>query len=276
MGRLDFILSKMKRTAPRMKVLVLCDGLGCFSKMSKQMGHDVRALDILPLDHIDLPMDLMNFQPEMLPGWVPDFIEVSVPCETFSGITHMKGGGNLYYESLYSYSKKGRKLHVIGIKPRVNFTIDKRLLKRDRAKIKAKQEQHLALVKKGIEIIKYYQSLNPGLVWVIENPATGYIRYAINPYISDCFENKTTYCMYGSEFRKETSFFSNKQFDLKYCPKHKDGVTDLCGGHTDGFVQRYDNKAQAKGVVKKSTYLERSSIPAKLCMEILNLSLIHI
>lgn len=268
MGRLDFILSIMKRTKPKLKVLVLCDGAGCFSKMSKSMGHDVRTLDILPLEHIDYQMDIMDFEPKVLNGWVPDVIEISVPCETFSGITHMKGGGNLYYQAIYEYSKKGRKLRVTGITARTDFTIDKRLIKKDQKKIRAKQLQHLAYVTKSIELIKQFKAINPNVVFLIENPATGYIRYIIQPLL-DCIENKTTYCMYGSKFRKETSIFSNVELSLKYCPKHKDGVVDLCGGHTDGFVQRYDNKRQAKGVVQKSSYLERSSIPDKLCLDIL-------
>jgi hypothetical protein len=263
MGRLDYILSTMKRTAPKLKVLVLFDGSGCVSKMARQMGYDVRTLDILPLEHIDLPMDIMQFIPAMLGDWVPDMVWASPPCETYSCITRMKGGGNFYYQSLYDKSGK-----VVGVKPRVNFSIDKRL-KGHREKATLKATQHRGFVNKTVEIIQYYTAVNHGLVWFIENPATGCIRYILDGKIKGMVENKTTYCMYSTEYRKETSIFSNMVLDLKYCPRHKEGVVDLCGGHSDNLTQRYDHKAQSEGVVKKRTYLERSHIPAKLCMDIL-------
>lgn len=264
MGRLDFILSKMKRSPQRLKVLVLFDGSGCVSKMARQMGFDVRTLDILPLEHIDLPMDIMEFVPSMLGDWVPDMIWGSPPCETFSCITRMTGGGNFYYQSIYDKSGK-----VIGVKPRINFSIDKRLKGR-REKSTLKAVQHRGFVNKTVEIIQHYTAINHGLVWFIENPATGCVRYILDGKIKGMVENKTTYCMYGTPYRKETSIFSNVKMNLKYCQKHRKDVVDDCGGHGDGFYRRYDHKKQDEGVVPKTTYLERSHIPAKLCMDILH------
>ena len=264
MGRLDYILSTMKKTAPKLKVLVLFDGSGCVSKMARQMGYDVRTLDILPLEHIDLPMDIMQFIPAMLGDWVPDMIWASPPCETYSCITRMTGGGNFYYQSIYDKTGK-----VAGVKPRINFNIDKRL-KGHKEKATLKAAQHRGFVNKTVEIIQYYTAVNHGLIWFIENPATGCIRYILDGKIKGMVENLTTYCMYGTPYRKETSIFSNMKLTLKYCPRHKEGVVDLCGGHSDSLHQRNDHKAQAKGVVTKTTYLERSHIPAKLCMDILH------
>lgn len=269
MERLGFILSTMKRVPRKTKVLVLFDGSGCISKTLKMMGFDVRTLDILPLEHIDLPIDIMDFVPSMLNGWVPDMIWASPPCETFSIVTARKGGGNLYYQTI---KVKGK---VTNIYPRNDFKSDKRFkklsdeqIKTLKAKVWEKQNQHLGFVQKTVEIIEYYSKVSSNLVWFIENPASGFIRHQLKGLFDYMVENKTTYCMYGSEYRKETSVFSNVKLNLKYCPKHKKGVTDLCGGHKDNLVQRYDDKAQAKGVVTKSTYLERSSIPEKLCMDI--------
>ena len=76
-----------------MKVLVLFDGSGCISKAAKEQGHDVRSLDILPLPHIDYPIDILDFKPSLLGDWIPDMIWGSPPCETFSIKTAMKGGG---------------------------------------------------------------------------------------------------------------------------------------------------------------------------------------
>lgn len=271
MNRLDYILSTMKHVPRKTKVLVLFDGSGCISKTLKQMGFDVRALDILPLNHIDLPMDIMDFVPQLLGDWVPDMVWASPPCETFSIVTARKGGGNLYYQTIKVNGK------VTNIYPRNDFKSDKRFKKLSddqikvlKAKVWEKQNQHLGFVQKTVEIIEYYTKLNPEFIWFIENPASGFIRHQLKGLFDHMVENKTTYCMYGSEYRKETSIFSNIQLYLFYCPKHRKGITDLCGGHKDTLVQRYDNKAQEKGVVKKSTYLERSSIPEKLCMDIFN------
>lgn len=251
------------------KTLVFFDGNGCVSKAAKALGDDVKANDILPLSHIDLPMDIMNFHPNLLGSWIPDRIHFSPPCETLSMVTARKGGGNLYYQTI----KKNNR--VIDIFPRTDFTQDKRfknITPEQIKKIQDKQKQHAAFIDKVIEIIKHYKKLNPKLIWFIENPASGLIRHYLKGKIDGLIENKTTYCMYGAEYRKETSIFSNVKLDLKYCPKHKEGVTDLCGGHKDSLVQRYDDKKQPKGVVTNSTYLDRSSIPHELCIDFLTQS----
>lgn len=259
----------MKHVPRKTKVLVLFDGYGCISKTLKQMGFDVRSLDILPLEHIDLPINILDYTPSMLGNWVPDIIWASPPCETFSIVTARRGGGNLYYQTIKMNGK------VTNIYPREDFSSDKRFQKFSdeqrkeiKSKISSKQVQHLEIIRKTVEIIEYYSKLNPNFIWFIENPASGFIRHQLKNLFNNMFENKTTYCMYGSEYRKETSIFSNLQLNLKYCPKHIDGVTDLCGGHKDNLIQRYDDRSQEKGVVKKSTYLDRSSIPEKLCMDI--------
>ena len=255
------------------KIIVFFDGSGCVSSISRRIGNDTKALDILPLSHIDLPMDIMDFQPKILGNWIPDKIWFSPPCETFSIVTARKGGGNLYYQTIKENNR------VTEIYPREDFVSDKRFQKlttteREELRIRVieKQKQHALFVDKTIEIIKYYLSVNPKLEWFIENPASGFIRYYLQGKLDNMFENKTTYCMYGSEYRKETSIFSNIKMNLKYCPKHKEGVVDLCGGHKDNLVQRYDHKAQLKGVVKKTTYLDRSSVPKILAYQVLTYS----
>lgn len=245
-----------------MRILVLFDGSGCISKAWKALGHDVRSLDMLPLPHIDYVMNILHFKPTLTGGWIPDAIWGSPPCETFSCITNVKGGGNRYYET---FKEDG---HVQRITPRTNFTVDKRLVGYDE-RITAKGVEHRLLVDKTIEIINYYQSINPDLLWCIENPASGLMRYYLMTLKVGIVENRTTYCMYGKPYRKETSVFSNIQLDLKWCHRHKKGVVDDCGGHSDSFAQRYDKKKQPKGVVDKKTYLDRSSIPEALCVDIL-------
>lgn len=244
----------------KLKVLVLFDGCGCVSKEAKALGHDVKALDILPLNHIDLPMNILDFKPELLGEWIPDVIWASPPCETFSIKTAVKGGGNLYWETEKRFG------HVSFIKPRENFDIDKRLKYKDR--ITAKRELHTSLVDKTVDIINHYEKINPNLIWCIENPASGFMRYYLMKQKLGINENLTTYCKYGSPYRKETSIFSNIQLELGWCPKKSKKNPDHCH-HTDSFAIRWDKNKQPEGTIVPKSYLERSNIPNKLCRDIL-------
>lgn len=242
-----------------MRILVLFDGSGCVSKAAKESGHDVRSLDILPLPHIDYPIDILDFKPEMLGDWVPDMIWGSPPCETFSIKTAMKGGGNMYWETIKLFNR------VQGIMPRENFDADKRLKFPER--INTKRELHTSFVRKMVEIINYYQAINKSLVWCLENPATGFMRYYLMTLKNGIIENKTTYCQYGSPYRKETSVFSNIKLNLKWCPKNHKNNPNPCH-HTDSFALRWDHKRQSLDQIIPQSYLERSSIPHDLCLEV--------
>ena len=243
-----------------MNVLVLFDGSGCVSEAAKDMGFNVKTLDILPLPHIDLPIDIMNFMPRMLNGFVPDFIWASPPCETWSIKTAMKGGGNMYWETIKTNNK------VSDIVPRGNFDADKRLKFPER--IKAKQYLHTRLLEKTVQIIDYYDNINPSLVWCIENPASGFMRHYLKNIKDGYVENVTTYCKYGSPYRKETSIFSNLKLALDWCPRKTKSGTNTCH-HTDSFALRWDHKRQPIDQIIPQSYLERSTIPDQLCKSIL-------
>ena len=243
-----------------MRVLVLFDGSGCISKAAKELGHDVRSLDILPLPHIDYPIDILDFKPQLLNGWVPDMIWASPPCETFSINTAMKGGGNMYWETFKIDGK------VYSITPRVNFDVDKRLKYPER--INSKRELHAKLVDKTVKIIKHYERINKHLVWCIENPASGFMKFYLREKYSRIIENVTTYCKYGSPYRKETNIFSNIRLNLKWCGiKRKDGKNSC--HHTDSFALRWDHNKQSIDQIIPKSYLERSSIPHNLALEVI-------
>ncbi len=256
----------MKQIDFKKKLAVFFDGKGCMSNAGKKTKYDTFATDILDDKHIDLAVDIMSFNPEMLGNWIPDVAHFSPPCETFSNITNIKGGGNLYYQTKHFYSKNGKK--VKSIFPRTDFTCQDKLIGKGE-KYSKKQKEHAAFVDKTIEIIKYFQSINPNFVWTIENPASGYMRFYLQGKLDNIIENRTTYCMYGSSYRKETSIFSNIKLDLKFCRKHSKKRVDDCGGHSDNFHQRSDHRKQSKGVVLNLSYLERSTIPELLCLDIL-------
>lgn len=244
----------------KINVLVFFDGGGGVSFTAKELGFNVKTLDILKLDHIDLPIDIMDFNPSMLPGFIPDVIWASPPCETFSILTAMKGGGNMYWETIKT---KGL---VSEITPRANFMTDKRLKFPER--ITEKRIQHSDFVNKTIKIINHYEIINPNLIWFVENPATGFMKHYITKLKYGIVVNKTTYCKYGAMYRKETNIFSNISLDLKWCPrKYKNNNNDC--HHTDSFSLRWDKNKQTDGVVIPKTYLERSTIPKDLCVDIL-------
>jgi site-specific DNA-cytosine methylase len=59
---------------------------------------------------------------------------------------------------------------------------------------------------KTLEIIKYFQKLNPNLLFVIENPK-GMMRN--DKRIKGLNVSTTCYCLYGDTKRKITDFFNN-------------------------------------------------------------------
>ena len=242
-----------------MRILVLFDGNGCVSKALRKMGHDVRTLDILSFEHINYAMDILLFEISMLDGWIPDTIWASPPCETFSIVTGVKGGGNLYWETV---KIKGKVDHIL---PRTNFSTDKRLKFPER--ITTKRELHTRLLIKTIKLINQVLKSNPNLIWCIENPASGFMKHYIPNIQTGVIPNVVTYCKYGSSYRKETNIFSNVKLNLEWCPtKHKRN-NNTCH-HTDSLHRRNDHRKQKDGVVIPKTYLERSAIPTKLCEEI--------
>jgi len=245
----------------KIKVLIFFDGLGCVSRAALKLEFDTRTLDILSLEHIDLPIDILDFDIDMLNGFVPDFIWASPPCETFSMLSAMKGGGNPYWETIREKNK------VVAIAPRTNFSIDRRLKFPER--ITAKRELHTRYLIKTIKIINDYLKINPNLIWCIENPASGLMKYLIPNIQTGVITNLTTYCKYGSSYRKETAIFSNMKFDLHWCGKKYKNGKNTCH-HTDSLHRRFDGRKQKDGVVVNRTYLEKSSIPESLCIEILS------
>lgn len=114
-----------------MKILELFSGTASFSKIAKEMGHEVFTVDNDSQHNPDLCIDILDFTPAHLPREFacPDFIWASPPCTTFS------------VASIRHYWENGKPKN------------DKCLL-------------GISIVKKTIEIIK---ALNPKY-WIIENP----------------------------------------------------------------------------------------------------------
>lgn len=231
-----------------MNILVLFDGAGCVSNTARKLGHNVFSSDILSGDHITYVTDILDFDKSKVPFNI-DFIWASPPCETWS-ICTATGGGNRYWVSVKDKNK------VIDITERVVFDETKRF-QRCPNKAIGKRELHTMLLEKTVELIRYY---NPP-VWVIENPATGYMRHYLKRLIN-FYDNKTTYCQYGLTYRKETSLFSNIILNLKHCKKG-----DPC--HGDHLYPSWE-EGKDRIFKQKMSYLEKSQVPDLLINDVIN------
>lgn len=70
-----------------MRVLDLFAGLGGWSNVARERGHDVRTLDNDPRFGCDYTMDILSVTPATFGDWRPDIILASPPCEAFSVMT---------------------------------------------------------------------------------------------------------------------------------------------------------------------------------------------
>lgn len=114
-----------------MRVLELFSGTGSFSKVAKEMGHEIFTVELEPKFEPSLVKDIMELTAQEIIEKFghPDIIWASPPCTTFS------------VASIYKYWEKG--------KPKNEKTL-----------------HGIAMVKKTIELIK---ELKPTF-WFIENP----------------------------------------------------------------------------------------------------------
>jgi len=220
------------------KILDLFAGTQSVRKALDEMNVDYEyyGIDIYSPEKENIILDLsqddiVNKVVAALPkNWIPDFIWASPVCAKFSMATACRGG-NVYFERTRQ-----------GIKPRKNlkplentqfkiYTI---------GKIQREAQLHTKLVKNMQMIIDYYN-----VDFVIENPRTSFMVHLLNPlYVL----NKVDYCMYGFDYKKPTTIYSNFVLDLKTCNHNKHNKT----------FQNNINK-----------YSERASVPPKLIITIL-------
>jgi site-specific DNA-cytosine methylase len=178
------------------KLLELFKGTGSVGKIAKRYFKTIVSLDFDAKSKASITIDILNWDYKAYSkdnNFIPDFIWASPPCNTFSPL---------------AYPLKERDTE--NAKP---------LSKR--AKIGTK------ILYKTLEIIKYFQSKNPKMLFVIENPH-GMMRK--DAKMKKLYMETTLYCLYGDKRRKSTDFFSNFILDLKeekQCKCDTVGVVDL-------------------------------------------------
>ena len=185
--------------------------------------------------------DIVNKVIVALPNnWQPDFIWASPVCNKFSIATAVKGG-NLYFEKTST-----------GVKPRTNLKPlqDTNFKKYTLDTITKETTLHLKLVS-NMQLILNYYNVN----FVIENPRTSYMVYFLNVlYVP----NKVDYCMYGFDYKKPTTIYSNYNLGLKTCNHIKSHDSKI------GTIAAHKKTFQAN----VGKYADRASVPPQLIIDI--------
>lgn len=201
-----------------MKILELFAGSRSIGSQAHTMGHEVFSVDWKDYAGINLVIDIEYLMPNQIP-FMPDVIWLSPDCTTYSisAISHHRKGVIPKSE----YAKKSDKVNM-----------------------------------NAIALVEYYRSLNPSLIFFIENPR-GMFRKM--PFIKKYMRHTITYCQYGDTRMKPTDIFTNSR-TWKPRPMCKNG--DTCHQSAPR-----GSKTGTQGI--RGSY-DRSKIPSELCADILN------
>lgn len=203
-----------------MKVLELFAGSRSIGKVADAKGYDVWSCDWQAFDGIDYVGDINKFDYKEVP-FIPDVIWASPPCTTFS---------------VASIGK--------------HWDMNRRPKTRDAI-------MGLQILKKTIDIISHYKSINPGLIWHIENPR-GMMRKIDVWNDIDHIRHTVTYCQYGDTRMKPTDIWTN---NTEWKPK-----APCKNGSPCHVAAPRGSRTGTQGI--KGDYF-RSMIPQELCKEII-------
>ena len=174
-----------------LKLLELFKGTGSVGKVAKRMGMEVMSVDWLDKYKPDITADILEWDYKAFhkeTGFVPDLLWASPPCNTFSTLA-------------YVFKERNTK----NAKP-----------------ISKRAKEGTAILYRTLEIVEYFQKLNPKLLYVLENPR-GMMR--LDEKIKQLPHRDTTlYCLYNDVRRKPTDFFNNVDLKLKDAEEHRNDV----------------------------------------------------
>ena len=156
-------------------LLELFKGTGSVGKVAKRNDFNIVSLDLEKKYKPSILTDILNWDYETFyktTGFIPNFIWASPPCNTFSPLAYPLKERNPKTATPYS----------------------------ERAKIGTK------VLYKTLEIIQYFLSINPNLLFVIENPK-GMMRN--DKYMKKLNRETTLYSLYGDIKNKPTDFWNN-------------------------------------------------------------------
>ena len=201
-----------------MKVLELFAGSRSVGKACEELGYEVYSSDINDFPGIDYVTDIRNFDIDKVP-FVPDILWASPPCTYFS---------------VASIGKHWNKDNTP---------------KSDNAMI------GVEIVSATLYIINVFKSINPNLIWYMENPRGKLRKLSV---VDGLHKNTVTYCQYGDIRMKPTDIWTN---NLNWKPR------PMCKNGMPCHVSA-PRGSQTGTQGMKGNY-ERSKIPHQLCIEIL-------
>ena len=203
-----------------MKILELFAGSRSIGKEAEKLNFNVFSSDINNFDKIDYVVNILDFDYSKV-TFNPDVIWASPPCTFFS---------------VASIGRHWNKDHT------------------------PKSENALLgvrIVQKTIDIIKHYKSINPNLIYFVENPRGKLRKLPVTDFFD--IRHTVTYCQYGDSRMKPTDIWTNS---TKWNPKK------ICkNGDNCHIAAPRGSRTGTQGL--KDAY-EKSKIPELLCKEILN------
>ncbi len=200
-------------------VLELFAGSRCIGKAAESLGMNVFSVDWERYEGIDLSIDIEELRPDQVP-FIPDHVHASFDCTT--------------------YTISAISTHRNGVIPKTDYAI-----KCDRV------NQHV------IALIKYWQTINPGITFTFENPR-GMLRKM--PFMQEFTRHTVWYCQYGDDRAKPTDIWTNipNWTPLPVCHN----------GNKNCHHQPAPRGSKTGTQGRKGSY-ERSKIPEQLCLSIL-------
>lgn len=200
-------------------VLELFAGSRCIGREAEKLGMNIFSVDWENYDNIDLVKDIGKMEITDVP-FVPDIVWASPDCTSYSiaAISHHRNGT----EPKSEYAKKCDSVnkHFIGL-------------------------------------IKQWLTLNPKLVFFIENPR-GMLRKM--PWMQEFKRHTIWYCTYGDNRAKPTDIWTNS---ITWFPR------PVCHNGNKNCHHAPAPRGSKTGTQGRKGSFERSKIPEMLCREIL-------
>lgn len=206
-----------------MKILELFAGSRSVGKCAEAMGHDIFSVDWKGYDGIDLVTDIGTLKQSDIP-FIPDMIWASPDCTTYTiaAISHHRNGT----EPKTEYAKKCDEVN-----------------------------QHF------IGLIQQYLSINPEMVFYIENPR-GMLRKM--PFMQEFTRHTVWYCQYGDDRAKPTDIWTNNAY---WTPRPQ------CHNGNKSCHHQPAPRGSKTGTQGRSGSYDRSLIPKQLCIEVIQAAL---
>lgn len=211
-----------------MRVLELFAGSRSIGKASEELGYEVFSVDWENYDGINLSIDIGELTLNDVP-FIPDIIWASPDCTTYTIAACSTHRTN-------------------SIEPKSEYAI-----KCD------------AVNKHWISLVKDWLTINPNLVFFIENPR-GMLRKM--PFMQEFKRHTIWYCQYGDTRAKPTDIWTNSKtwIPRPMCHNKRKDKNGVLIDHCHHETAPRGSKTGTQGL--KGSY-ERSKIPYELCMEIL-------